>query len=54
MLDQILGENNFQNEIIWMRSSVKGDVRRKYGSNHATLFFYGNGGRICFNPIHGP
>ena len=53
MLDQICGENNFQNEIIWMRASVKGDVRRKYGSNHDTLFFYGNGGRHCFNPVYG-
>jgi adenine specific DNA methylase Mod len=53
MLDQIFGENNFQNEIVWMRSNVKGDVNRKFGSNHDIIFFYGNGGRFTFNSIHG-
>ncbi len=39
MLDQILGENNFQNEIVWKRSSAHSDSVR-YGANHDTIFFY--------------
>ena len=43
MLDQIFGENNFQNEIVWKRSSAHSDSKR-YGANHDTIFFYTGGG----------
>jgi DNA modification methylase len=39
MLDQILGENNFQNEIVWRRTKAHNDPKR-YGANHDTLLFY--------------
>ena len=39
MLDEIFGENNFQNEIVWKRSSAHSDSKR-YGANHDTIFFY--------------
>lgn len=39
MLDQIFGENQFQNEIVWKRSSAHSDSQR-YGANHDTIFFY--------------
>ena len=39
MLDQILGENQFQNEIVWKRSSAHNDPK-KYGNIHDTIFFY--------------
>ncbi len=42
MLDQVFGENNFQNEIVWKRSSAHSDSVR-YGANHDTLFFYTGG-----------
>jgi DNA modification methylase len=42
MLDQIFGENNFQNEIVWKRSSAHSDSKR-YGANHDTIFFYTGG-----------
>jgi DNA methylase len=42
MLDQILGENNFQNEIAWKRSSAHSDSKR-YGANHDSIFFYTGG-----------
>jgi adenine-specific DNA-methyltransferase len=42
MLDQIFGENNFQNEIAWKRSSAHSDSKR-YGANHDTIFFYTGG-----------
>jgi DNA modification methylase len=42
MLDQVLGENRFQNEIVWKRSSAH-SVSVRYGANHTTLFFYTGG-----------
>lgn len=39
MCDLIFGANNFRNEIIWQRASVKGDVRKKYGSNHDIILY---------------
>jgi DNA modification methylase len=39
MLDQILGENNFQNEIVWKRTSAHNDPHR-YGNIHDTILFY--------------
>jgi DNA modification methylase len=42
MLDQIFGENNFQNEIVWKRSSAHSDSKR-YGANHDTIFLYTGG-----------
>lgn len=42
MLDQILGENNFVNEIVWQRTSAHNDPRQ-YGRVHDTIFYYGGG-----------
>lgn len=39
MLDQVFGENNFQNEIVWRRTKAHNDPKR-YGANHDTIFFY--------------
>ena len=39
LLDQIFGENNFQNEIIWKRTSARSDSHR-YNTIHDTIFFY--------------
>lgn len=39
MLDQIFGENNFQNEIVWRRTGAHNDPKR-YGANHDTILFY--------------
>ena len=38
-LDQIFGENQFQNEIVWRRTGAHNDPSR-YGANHDTIFFY--------------
>jgi len=43
MLDQILGENSFQNEIIWKRTSAHSDGKQgsqHYGRIHDTIFLY--------------
>lgn len=53
MLDQIFGENNFQNEIVWKRFSAKNDSGR-YGRGHDTIFFYTASPRFTWNPQYGP
>ncbi len=43
MLDQIMGEDNFQNEIVWKRSTAHSDARqgsKHYGRLHDVLLFY--------------
>jgi DNA modification methylase len=49
MLDQIFGENNFQNEIIWRRAFAKGLASTGYPNNHDAIFYYGGGGQLTFN-----
>ena len=50
MLDQIFGENNFQNEIVWKRTSAHNDPN-KYGNVHDTIFFYtGSNKGYTWNP----
>ena len=48
MLDQILGENNFQNEIVWRRTGAHNDPKR-YGANHDTIFFYSGSDKWTWN-----
>ena len=46
MLDQIFGENNFQNEIVWKRSTSHTDARqgsKHFGRLHDVLLFYTGG-----------
>ena len=53
MLDQIFGENNFRNEIIWKRTSAHGDASRRFASVHDTLFLYAGKGAV-WNPLYAP
>src|ERR1035441_231415 len=46
MLDQILGENSFQNEIVWKRSSAHSDTkqgRKAFGNITDSIFLYSGG-----------
>ena len=54
MLDQILGENNFQSEIIWHRTTAKGLASTGFPNNHDTIFYYGGGGKLTFNRPYDP
>ena len=49
MLDQIFGENNFQNEIVWKRTSARSDSHR-YNTIHDTILFYTGGQTFTWNP----
>jgi SAM-dependent methyltransferase len=58
MLDQIFGEGQFQNEIVWRRSDAHSDAKqgaRHYGRVHDSIFFYTGGGKdYTFNTIYNP
>ncbi len=53
MLDQILGENNFQNEIAWRRTKAHNDSKR-YGANYDSIFFYAGGAKWTWNVQYTP
>ena len=48
MLDEIFGENNFQNEIVWKRTTVHADTHG-FGHVHDIIFRYSNGEKPIFN-----
>ncbi len=53
MLDQIFGENNFQNEIVWKRTSSHSDAKRRFGDQTDAIMFYtGSSDDYEFNPQH--
>jgi DNA modification methylase len=57
MLDQIFGENNFQNEIIWKRQSAHSDGKqgsKHYGRVHDSIFFYTASGEYTWNQLYQP
>ncbi|MBD3298611.1 MAG: hypothetical protein GF341_08155, partial [candidate division Zixibacteria bacterium] len=42
ILDEVFGEENFLNEIVWRRSTSHSDAQ-KYGQVHDLIYFYGKG-----------
>lgn len=57
MLDQILGEDKFLNEIIWKRQSSHNDAKQgsmHLGRVHDTIFLYGGGGDYYFKHLYRP
>ena len=51
MLDTIFGENNFQNEIVWKRTSSHSGSR-KFGPVYDTIFFYCKSRQYTWNPLY--
>jgi len=49
VLDEIFGEENFQNEIVWKRSLPHNDPK-KFGAIHDTIFWYTRGDATTFHP----
>jgi DNA modification methylase len=57
MLDQILGENRFVNEIVWKRAASHNDAKqgsRHYGRVHDVLLFYADGEDYAWNQQYMP
>ena len=53
MLDQLFGENNFQNEIVWKRTSSHSDAKRRFGDQTDAIMFYTGGSKdYTFHPQH--
>ena len=56
MLDQIFGENNFRNEIVWKRSHAHSDTKQgmaQYGHVCDSIFFYTRGDEWTWNLCDG-
>ena len=51
LLDAIFGHQNFQNEIIWRRTSAHNNARR-WGPIHDTLFFYSKTENYTWNDVY--
>src|SRR5580700_1897504 len=57
MLDQILGEQNFVNEIVWKRQTSHNDAKqgsKHLGRIHDTLLLYSGGGDYHFQHLYRP
>jgi DNA modification methylase len=57
MLDQIFGENQFINEIVWKRQSAHNDAKqgsKHLGRVHDTIFLYSKGDDYTFNHAYKP
>lgn len=56
MLDDIFGKENFRNEIMWKRGTVKGAkaVGHQYARNHDTILFYSNSEEYIYNTQYLP
>lgn len=53
MLDQIFGENLFQNEIVWKRTHAHGNAGRRFGAVNDTIFFYTGSDDYTWNQAYG-
>lgn len=53
LLDEIFGENNFRNEIIWKRTGARSDSKT-YNHIHDNLFLYTKGSQWVWNVQHTP
>ena len=51
MMDMVFGTENYRNEIVWQRTAVKGDARRKFGSVHDAILHYSKSNSYFFKPI---
>lgn len=50
LMDEIFGEENFRNEIVWKRSTTHADAGF-YGNNFDMIFFYTKGQSYTFNTV---
>jgi adenine-specific DNA-methyltransferase len=49
LMDEVFGEDNFRNEIIWKRSSIATNVSAQWRNSHDVLLFYGKGDEAVFH-----
>ena len=51
LMDEIFGEDNFRNEIVWQRSTAHSDSEY-YGNNYDMIFFYTKSSESTFNVVY--
>ena len=56
IMDDIFGKENFRNEIMWKRGTVKGAkaVGNQYARNHDIILFYSKGANCEYNTLYIP
>jgi len=53
LLDEVFGEENFRNEIVWKRTTAHSDAQT-YGVNCDTIYFYSKREDFLFNEVFQP
>ena len=53
LLDEVFGEENFRNEIVWKRTTAHSDAQT-YGVNCDTIYFYSRREEFLFNSVTQP
>lgn len=51
ILNKIFGEQNFRGEIIWQRTAVHNDAKKKLAVVSDTVWYYSKSNNTCWNPI---
>lgn len=54
VLDTVFGPQNYQNEIVWKRTSAKGLAFTRFASNHDIIFRYTKSSKWVWNPQYMP
>jgi len=54
LLDAIFGGQNFRNEIVWLRTSPKSHVTRRFPSAHDVILFYAKSDENKFRMVYRP
>ncbi len=49
LLDEVFGEDNFVNEIVWQRTDPHNDAKNRLGRIHDTIFWYSNDENYIYN-----
>jgi len=52
LMDEIFGQNNFVNEIIWRRKQAQAWESNQFGITNDTIIFYSKTGSHPFNPLY--
>jgi DNA modification methylase len=50
ILNKVFGEENFRGEIVWQRTAVHNDAKKKLAVVSDTIWYYSKGKTICWNP----
>lgn len=54
LLDEILGDSFFRNEVIWRNNNAHNSADKQYGPIHQNILFYSKGEQFTFHPGRRP